>query len=282
MDRTGYAFMTCWNGECRAGLDMHAICYCACTPVNMMTILDVTIGNVFLVCLWFLGEWSVQKFDGQLKLELAAGREWQKRINKRDGFDLEARIKSVRHTWQWNDELLGWMERASGAKKLCVAVCEARWCMVGVLLIVWTACGSLAGLARVFATAPMCCTSCSFPSSCSSSGSSSSSSHRSRCRQRHTRLARLKRSCTSCSSLGTSSSKDCASGLSVGAGTLRGVVLTIVAVRSYEVIIVVQFCLEFFLFMFCAAAVRWPRPALVRSRKLSAWRAVPSWSLQCV
>lgn len=72
-------------------------------------------------------------------------------------------------------------------------------------------------------------------------------------------------------------------GLCVGlAVTLCGVVLTIVAVRSYEVIIVVQFCLEFFLFMFCAAAVRWPRPALVRSRKLSAWRAVPSWSLQCV
>ena len=60
MAKTDYPYMTCFDGRCKAGLDMHAVCYCACTPVNMMTILDVTMGNVFLICLWYAyAGWAV-------------------------------------------------------------------------------------------------------------------------------------------------------------------------------------------------------------------------------
>lgn len=74
----------------------------------------------------FAGELSVKLFDEQLGAELNAGRRWQERINKREGFDLKARIANVRHSWQWNDELNGWQERASEQKSVWLSSLTAR------------------------------------------------------------------------------------------------------------------------------------------------------------
>lgn len=80
----------------------------------------------------------MEKFNKQLGAELSAGKRWQARLNEREGFDLDKMIKEVRHTWQWNDELLGWMERASKQSSLyvvglvfafCLCVDDKCWCV---------------------------------------------------------------------------------------------------------------------------------------------------------
>jgi hypothetical protein len=73
------------------------------------------------------GEYVVKAFDDDLKADLAAGRERQAKMNKRDGIDLKKITSDVRHSWQWNDELSGWKERKELQKKRCVpcAVCSA-------------------------------------------------------------------------------------------------------------------------------------------------------------
>lgn len=133
----------CFNGVCADNsVDLHPVCYNNCTPVNFMTVLDITAGNIFLLCLWIWGEFYIQKFGHALKKELDGGRAWQKRMNEREGFDLDERIvcrvvgwgvllccerclfltrftlqAETRHSWQWNDELRGWLERKAAAKK---------------------------------------------------------------------------------------------------------------------------------------------------------------------
>ena len=77
------------------------------------------------------GEFMIRKFDLELAADLAGGRERQKRMNKRDKIDIDAIVKSVRHSWQWNDELEGWKERRNMQKERCGGVCQGHCCMVG-------------------------------------------------------------------------------------------------------------------------------------------------------
>ena len=65
-------------------------------------------------------------FDTQLGEELNAGRRWQERLNKRENFDLKARIADVRHSWRWNDELNGWQERTAEQKTVWLSSLTAR------------------------------------------------------------------------------------------------------------------------------------------------------------
>ena len=72
----------------------------------------------------------IRKFDLELQEDIKSGRERQVRMNKRDKIDIDAIVKSVRHSWQWNDELEGWKERRNLQKERYPCPCTARCYLV--------------------------------------------------------------------------------------------------------------------------------------------------------
>lgn len=114
-----WGISTCFANKCVEPLsgELHPICVGKCTPTQMATVFDICIVIVLLALLWVGGEFVIRSFDVELQEDIKSGRERQQRMNKRDKIDVDAIVKSVRHSWQWNDELEGWKERKNLQKE---------------------------------------------------------------------------------------------------------------------------------------------------------------------
>lgn len=53
------------------------------------------------------------QFDNFIKKEVNEGSAWQEKLDMEEGINNKARQSEVQHSWQWNDELEGWVERKS-------------------------------------------------------------------------------------------------------------------------------------------------------------------------
>ncbi|MDC3321392.1 hypothetical protein OAV88_02205 [bacterium] len=119
-----FKVFTCREGSSSTWLRVDSngrpLCTDVCSPMTVDLIAGMLLTNVFLCIFWYVGEYLIAAFDKELRSELKGGEEWQLDLDEQERnhglVPATVRRKApIKHSWKWNEELLGWQERKNKA-----------------------------------------------------------------------------------------------------------------------------------------------------------------------